>query len=489
MTLAACQKRALGAVETVLASVRVFQHSRAQHTASASSSASGSSKKFRPPTPPAGIPLSKIFNNLFPLSYSESFQQWRDRDEKGDTAQDAVLSMMPFYPNRETQSVVARTLPGGEQQDLYREGRVIRTPVSGSELINEFEISQYKADGTSIADQDTHHIMVLHGYGAGLGFFFRNFNALSKIPNSQIHALDLLGYGLSSRPSFHIRSNPRTLLFKKWEEQVTIAENFFLDSIEEWRQKKGIKKFSVVAHSLGAYLISEYAVKYPGHIDKIVLASPAAVSHTGMQFQQQTDSNSDKGKLSNKKASLKDISQSSIDTNPTFTTAESKIPKIPLWFKIGWELNFSPFALVRQTGPLGPRFVSGWTSRRFPIDNHTTEEESKAMHKYTYEIFRRKGSGEFCLNYLLAPGAVPRRPLVERVHKLGELGISTTWVYGSNDWVDVNGGHESARRIKRAGGHAEVHVVPGAGHQLYMDQPSRFNEIVVNFLRRNTSSH
>lgn len=395
--------------------------------------------------------------------------------------------MMPFYPNRETQSVVSRTVAGGKQEDLYREGRVIRTPVSGSEFINEFEISQYKADGSAVADKDTHHILVLHGYGAGLGFFFRNFNALSKIPNSQIHALDLLGYGLSSRPSFHIRSDPRTLLFKKWEEQVSIAENFFLDSIEEWRQKKGIQKFSVVAHSLGAYLISEYAVKYPGHIDKIVLASPAAVSHTGMKFQEEHDDckgHMDKGKLSSRKASLKDISQSSIDTNPTFTTAESKIPKIPLWFKIGWELNFSPFALVRQTGPLGPRFVSGWTSRRFPIDNHTSEEESKAMHRYTYEIFRRKGSGEFCLNYLLAPGAVPRRPLVERVHKLGELGISTTWVYGSNDWVDVNGGHESARRIKRAGGDADVHIVPGAGHQLYMDQPSRFNDICVKFLQR-----
>lgn len=473
MTLVACQKRALGAANPAIASVLRSHLSRAQHTASASEP----TKKFRAPTPPAGIPLSKIFNNLFPLSYSESFQQWRERDVKGDKAQDAVLSMMPFYPAREKTSVVSRTTKEGEKEKLYREGHVIRTPVSGSEFINEFQITQYTEDGSPVADSDTHHILVLHGYGAGLGFFFRNFDELSRIPNSQIHALDLLGYGLSSRPSFHIRSDPRIALFKKWDDQVAIAENFFLDSIEEWRVKKGIEKFSVVAHSLGAYLISEYAVKYPGYIDHIVLASPAAVSHTGQGF-------SGEREVSEDKASLSDISQASIDTNPTFTTAESKIPKIPLWFKIGWELNFSPFVLVRQTGPLGPRFVSGWTSRRFPIDSHTSEEESKAMHKYTYEIFRRKGSGEFCLNYLLAPGAVPRRPLVDRVKKLGELGVATTWVYGSRDWVDVNGGHESARRIKSVGGDAEVFVVEGAGHQLYMDQPKEFNEIVVKALKK-----
>lgn len=455
---------------------------RCQHTAS-------HSKKFRPPTPPAGIPLSKIFNNLFPLSYAESFQQWRERDESGDAVQDAVLSMMPFYPNREKVSTVSHTLPSGEKTELYRQGRVIKTPVcGGSEHMNEFEVTQYLPDGRPVSEVDpnTHHILVLHGYGAGLGFFFRNFESISGIPNSQIHALDLLGYGLSSRPSYRIRSDPR-IAFKKWEDQVAIAENFFLDSIEEWRVKKGIEKFSVVAHSLGAYLISEYAVKYPGHIDHIVLASPAAVSHTGQCFKgadNAPETSSDKGKLSNNKASLTDMSKASIDTNPTFTTAESKIPKIPLWFKIGWELNISPFVVVRQTGPLGPRFVSGWTSRRFPIDGHTSEKVSQAMHRYTYEIFRRKGSGEFCLNYLLAPGAVPRRPLVDRIDKLGKLGVATTWVYGSNDWVDVNGGHESCRRIKAVGGDAEVHIVPGAGHQLYMDQPGVFNKIVVEAIRK-----
>ena len=61
-----------------------------------------------------------------------------------------------------------------------------------------------------------------------------------------------------------------------------------------------------------------------------------------------------------------------------------------VWLVWLWDANVSPFSLVRLTGPLGPRFVSGWTSRRF---NHLPPVEAQALHTYAYTLFRQRGSG------------------------------------------------------------------------------------------------
>jgi len=61
-------------------------------------------------------------------------------------------------------------------------------------------------------------------------------------------------------------------------ERVKQAEAFFLDSLEEWRDKMGINKMTLVGHSLGAYLVTAYALKYPQHVSRLVLLSPAGVN-------------------------------------------------------------------------------------------------------------------------------------------------------------------------------------------------------------------
>lgn len=47
------------------------------------------------------------------------------------------------------------------------------------------------------------NVVICHGFGAGLGFFYRNLGALGRmIPDSRIFAIDLLGMGRSGRPPF-----------------------------------------------------------------------------------------------------------------------------------------------------------------------------------------------------------------------------------------------------------------------------------------------
>jgi cardiolipin-specific phospholipase len=150
----------------------------------------------------------------------------------------------------------------------------------------------------------------------------------------------------------------------------------------------------------------------------------------------------------------------------------------PRWFKFLWECHWSPFSLVRYTGPLGAKFVSGWSSRRFA---NLPRSEADALHRYSYGIFNSPGSGEYALNYLLAPGANGRWPLAERAHRIN---CPSVWVYGDRDWMDIRGGYQAAASIRQAGGYAEVVTVPNSGHHIYLDNPSMLNWHITNFMNR-----
>lgn len=177
-----------------------------------------------------------------------------------------------------------------------------------------------------------------------------------------------------------------------------------------------------------------------------------------------------------------------------------------------WDANISPFSVVRWSGPLGPRFVSGWTSRRF---SHLGAEEAQALHTYAYSLFKQRGSGEYALAYILAPGAFARSPLIRRIQGVGrqylqidgsttssvesaarkrEVGFPVVFVYGENDWMDVAGGYaaeqkmkeEKAKVLKTASaeekrsenGSAKVVVIKNAGHHVYLDGWEEFNEVM-----------
>jgi cardiolipin-specific phospholipase len=104
--------------------------------------------------------------------------------------------------------------------------------------------------------------VILHGYGAGLGFFSLNFETLSQWVSRRgmpIYLLDWLGMGRSSR-NFPLKITAKPT---DTPERVKQAEAFFLDSLEEWRDRMGINKMTLVGHSLGAYLVTAYALKYP----------------------------------------------------------------------------------------------------------------------------------------------------------------------------------------------------------------------------------
>ena len=169
-------------------------------------------------------------------------------------------------------------------------------------------------------------------------------------------------------------------------------------------------------------------------------------------------------------------------SQPSPAPSKSAVQKprpLPRWVTVLWEANFSPFMFVRIP-IVGPKFASGWTTRRF---GQLPPEEQTALSEYAYQIFRLRGSGEFALAYLLAPGAYARRPLIERVKMLQNDSLlkKVTWIYGSHDWMDVDAGRDASEHLGSL--ESGLVVVDRAGHNVHLDNPEAFNKIISQELR------
>merc|ERR1712032_1294802 len=104
-------------------------------------------------------------------------------------------------------------------------------------------------------------ILWLHGAGAGLGFGYRNFDALANLNGSQrrVVGVDWLGQAGSSRPSFPFGGLRAPVWTLPEEKQIDAAIAFSVDSLEALRMKLDIEQFDLVAHSMGGYLATQYA--------------------------------------------------------------------------------------------------------------------------------------------------------------------------------------------------------------------------------------
>lgn len=201
----------------------------------------------RKSTAPTALPLMQIVTNLhklFPLSIQESITDYCQFNKNKEQFQEDLLSILPYYPN-----------PSNEFSS-----QIIRTPIDEQgNFINEFEIVPKGVDRSS---KKLKHVILVHGYGAGLGFFLKNFDGLLS-GNTVLHAIDLPGYGFSSRPKFPF-NYPR--------DSYLSVEAYFHDALYNWFKKRGLvnqwENNYVVAHSMGAYLFSLYANKYK-HFKKL----------------------------------------------------------------------------------------------------------------------------------------------------------------------------------------------------------------------------
>ncbi|KAI0617844.1 Alpha/beta-hydrolase [Pyrenophora tritici-repentis] len=486
------------------------------------------------------------FSKWFPLSAKSGFDQWWAGLSPMAT-EHRVLSFIPHLQSPPTHTQTgASAAPSStdlnappkhsEDQtttnatnDPYgpRRWNSQMVELSGKDrALNEFSVER-------LGEDVENNLVMLHGYGAGLGFFYRNFESLSRAEGWKVFALDLLGMGRSSRPPFKIHAKDKVT-------KIEEAESWFVDALEEWRIKRGLDKFTLLGHSLGGYLAIAYALKYPGHLNKLILASPVGIPEDPYAVDEempdpQESSMANEFTQDAAETNSRGVQPITADKNNFMnqqkkgdTTKDTKQPpkrRLPWWLYSLWEANMiSPFTFVRWSGPLGPRLVSGWTSRRF---SQLPEEEAQALHDYSYALFRQRGSSEYALGYLLAPGAFARSPMIRRIQGVGrqwiqahdaptvdgdappiasanspqsaaakrETGYPVVFMYGENDWMDVAGGFAAEEKMKlererllasaspeernKDHGVAKVVIINKAGHHVYLDGWEQFNRVML----------
>lgn len=239
-------------------------------------------------------------------------------------------------------------------------------------FINTFSITPTSSNPAANPDSAKNPVILLHGYGAGIGFFFRNFGALGNFVSRSgvpVHALDWLGMGRSARVPFTVRARKADA-----HARVAEAESFFIDSLEEWRVRMGVERMTLVGHSLGAYLSAAYALRYPDRVTKLVLLSPAGIlggpDNTTEPSREVMDSQEDVSRgasstgvhLASEQTVREVKDEQKAEKQKEFTTRKV--------FTYLWEEGVSPFSLVRGLTVFAPMLVgrvsisllSGWTS-------------------------------------------------------------------------------------------------------------------------------
>lgn len=400
-----------------------------------------------------------------PSNLVSSFKSWWHAGEnQSAAAEQRLLRQLPFFrPSSSSSSV--------------HEGPVVATSSRVDLSTPKHYINTLSIKSTTRSPTAPPPAVMLHGYGAGLGFYFRNFQAVADWAGrrgTDVFALDWLGMGRSARVPFTVKAKRDDV-----PARVAEAESFFVDSLEEWRAKMGLEKMTLVGHSLGAYFSVVYALKYPARVNKLILLSPAGVPRdpngTTMPSREVTDAQVAEGSdEDHPEPATKGRVGSLKDQQKEQKRQESRARKL---FTYLWEEGWSPFQVVRSTLFWGPMLVGKYSSRRF---TGLTEEETRNMHDYILNITLAKGSGEYCISHILAPGAHARMPLVDRI---AALKIPVTFVYGDQDWMDPQGGTESVENLRKAGnGNGRMYIVPHAGHHVYLDNPRVTNELIVKEL-------
>lgn len=330
-------------------------------------------------------------------------------------------------------------------------------------------------------------LILCHGYGAGSGLFYKNYDALAEIYD--VYALDWPGFGASNRDQAR-KNIPYVRVFDPLLQKAVPSRSrqpeqtvdFFVDSLEAWRKETGCGSEDVViaGHSMGGFLATRYCFKYPEAVHSLVLMSPAGL-------------------------------------RPRPATAMTNLRDRPMTFNAlaaAWRSNITPMSLVRASGAYGPGIIHNALSWRLRGGN-MKEEELLLLGDYMYHISAAPGAGEYFLNSFLDPvayttergqlryGMFPKYPLRDDIPaKLGAPSATATataagspsskrcrralpilFLYGTKDWMAYEGVEQDIEAMARAGADARMSRIEEGGHNFFLENPKQFHAEMETFAR------
>ncbi|VDK42009.1 unnamed protein product [Anisakis simplex] len=262
-------------------------------------------------------------------------------------------------------------------------------------------------------------LVFIHGFAAGVGIWASNIDCVAE--RRTVHAIDLLGFGRSSRPQF--------------SRDPTLAELQYVQSIEDWRREMNIDRMIIVAHSFGGYLASSYALEHPDRVRHLILVDPWGF--------------------------------------PEKPTEDRQIKPVA-WIRAVATVAsmFNPLSALRAAGPYGAALVK---KLRPDLALRYGRAHPDAIYEYIYQCNAQAPSGEIAFSNMSYSFGWARRPMIDRIAALSQE-VPLTFVYGSKSWIDSASGIEVQQQ--RPNAYVDVQVIRGAGHHVYTDRAEAFNAVL-----------
>lgn len=469
----------------------------------------------------------KVPNKANPLSVAESFKQYffGDGIEK---AEFKVLSMLPFFP----------------ESDGKRTASVNETEVKKNVFINDFHIQNIEKPVKP--SSSSRNLVMLHGWGTGMGLWFENLDALSSLPGWNIHVLDNPGMGRSTRETFNIvqgKDDPDGY------KMVQETEEWYLSRLETWREKNGLDRFVLLGHSLGGYIASIYAMKYPQHVERLILVSPVGVEHiNGVSLDgvlkpqtaangPSSDSKTDETTASDPATSQEDAkspdedftsastTSGSLGTQPTGEPSEStgmeEGPHPSREFDDDENFDNIPDDIFASLKPVvssnsievhpGADLEKRREQNKFVAylwESHYTfigavrvagPMGPKLVARWSYIRFQQLPTAERDMMHMYAYRIFAGKASGERgltrlmapfciarvplIDRISKIQCPSFWIYGENDWMNTSAGYEAAKRLNKLKRPAHFKIVANAGHHIYLDNVESFNKSVLSYLK------
>lgn len=386
------------------------------------------------------------------------------------------------------------------------------------------------------ASYPTKHVVFIHGYGASLGCFARNFHLVNRLKglknNYKVHFLDNLSFGLSSNPKLesinyhrpiprisHINvhdskpTDPKNLYNKYYKlvdgfdfdvekykdyqaKMVPVLkdmESYYVDAIDAWRKHSGISTIDfLVGHSYGGYWSGSYSLKYPENLTNLVLLLPVGMERQAF-------------------AVTAPLPEPALDILPSLDpTSYNFLSRYPILSK--YTVNFwyyvQPYLprLLRWMGPWGvAKFYAMWYSKLFAINKvivklggekvfrshnelrYGTNTECRLIVEYLYNSITSGTVSDIHVKYLLTPATTSKWPLYDKFVGASRETLSkfsTHIVYGQYDFMNSEAGLKLVKELNRAHGcDAQFHTVGEGGHNLYIQNPFGTNDLIERIIK------
>ena len=314
----------------------------------------------------------------------------------------------------------------------------------GTQYVNTLHVNADVEDGVPI--------VLTHGAGGGIGFFYSNIEALANLGGvrRRLLAFDWLGCALSSRPSYPYGGFAKPSFMLSEEEKIDAAIRFSVESLEAWRQAMSLERMDLLAHSMGGYLATQYAMRYPQNVRRLVLISPVGWAE-----------------------------------QPKGAYADSKASGL---FGALWASGLGNFGFAKVLGRAASQTARNAVVGRLGIDD---DDERRLLGEYFWNaLCAQPVSGEQAVNYLLVPYVPPapfgfyaRRPVsTERRERLAAL-PPTTLLYGSHDLHYIPTMPQAVKAVQACSSSTvRMAFVSNSDHHLYVDNPRDFHKQVEKAL-------